>query len=179
MGRVLFAGSSSIGLWPTLEDDFRQLDSFRRSFGGSTYADVLYYAARIILPYRPRAIVLYAGDNDVAAGMTIAAIRADADALLDGIAAELPETRIYILSVKPSPSRMHLWIAMQAVNTALCELAATRPRCRYIDITPVMFDSDGTVRTELFTEDLLHMNADGYRAWTAIITPVLEADEPR
>ena len=177
MGRVLFAGSSSIGLWPTLEDDFRELDAFRRSFGGSQYEDVLYYTNRIILPYRPRAIVFYAGDNDIAAGKTTAQICDDVRALLDRIAGELPATRCYLLSIKPSPSRFHLWPAYQQVNQELRALAKTHPHCQYVDITTVMLHPDGAVREELFTDDMLHMNADGYRAWVAVIKPLLLADD--
>jgi len=177
MGRVLFSGSSSIGMWPTLEDDFRELDAFRRGFGGSQYEDVLYYAERIILPYRPRAVILYAGDNDIASGKTSAQICADVRALLDHISGTLPDTRLYILSIKPSPSRFFLWPEYQRVNADLCALAEAYPRCRYIDVTAGMLHTNGAVREEFFTEDMLHMNADGYRAWVSIIKPILLADE--
>jgi hypothetical protein len=51
--------------WRTLADDMKPLDVINRGFGGSQIAQVNHYVARIVINYRPRAVVLYAGENDL------------------------------------------------------------------------------------------------------------------
>src|SRR5215212_771989 len=63
---ILFVGSSTIRLWQTA-DGFPDLPVINRGFGGSTIPDVSRFAERIVFKYKPRTIVFYAGDNDIAA----------------------------------------------------------------------------------------------------------------
>ena len=69
-GVVVFVGSSSIAAWTTLATDFPGIKSINRGFGGSELADVVFYADRIVIPYHPRLVVLYAGENDLWDGKT-------------------------------------------------------------------------------------------------------------
>src|SRR5688572_28291176 len=107
-GGVLFVGSSSIRLWTNIAQDFPNLKVISRGFGGSHLPDTTYFAERIIFPYEPSKIVLYAGDNDIARGRSPEQVAADFRALVEKVHAQLPKTKIYYLAVKPSPSRWHL-----------------------------------------------------------------------
>jgi lysophospholipase L1-like esterase len=169
---ILFVGSSTIRLWKTLAQDFPDLKVINRGFGGSHLSDSTFFADRIILPYQPKTIVLYAGDNDLAAGKTPEQVFADCQAFIQKIRAKLPETRIVYLSIKPSPSRWHLKDQIQAANRMISGLKDDR--LLFIDTYSPMLNPDGQPRAELFQKDNLHMNAEGYKLWTSLIKPYLK-----
>lgn len=172
LGANLFLGSSSIRLWD-LEASFPGYPVVRRGFGGSEVADSVRYAPRIVLPLRPRTIVVYAGDNDIARGKTPEAVRDDFQALVDLVGRELPGARVVFLSIKPSLARWHLADPMRRANDLICALADVRERVEFIDVWPVMLGADGRPRRELLLEDGLHLSADGYRLWASIVRPYL------
>lgn len=171
---VLFAGSSSIRLWPTAES-FPDMPVINRGFGGSTVADVNQYAERIVLKYEPRLIVFYAGDNDVASGKSPQQVFDDTRAFVDLVHARLPNTRIIYLPIKPSLARWAKWSQMQEANNLVKRLTESDPNLEYIDTATPMLGSDGQPRTELFREDGLHLNDAGYREWNDLLRPVLQS----
>ena len=169
-GAVLCLGSSSLRFWhETMGDDLRPLTLIRRGFGGSTMLDVLYFSDRIVVPYRPRAILLYEGDNDLEAGVTPARFLATVQQFLEILHASLPGTRVYILSVKPSPSRWRLWPQMQQANDMLQQMCAADPSLVYLDVATPMLGDDGQPRSEIFLPDNLHLNRRGYEIWTKVV----------
>ncbi|NMC06877.1 MAG: hypothetical protein GYA24_16785 [Candidatus Lokiarchaeota archaeon] len=181
-GKIVFTGSSTIARWNTLEQDMAPLTIIRRGFGGSTIRDVIHYANRIIIPYKPAIIVLYAGDNDIffkhkfgmdarAAGDCLR----DFQAFVDLVHGALPGATIHFVSIKPSPSRANLWPMMADANARIKDYAASTPCIHYIDTTNAMFDVNGQINKNLFKHDMLHLNDDGYARWAAIIKPVLAA----
>jgi lysophospholipase L1-like esterase len=170
---ILFVGSSSIRLWKTLAQDFPHRKVINRGFGGSQIADSLAFADRIILPYKPKTVVLYAGDNDIAAGKSPEDVFADFKALTQKIHAKLPRTRIGFISIKPSPSRWHLVEKIKTANRLIAEFCGRDKRLVYIDVFTPMLRADGTPRPELFVEDKLHLNAKGYELWARIVAPHL------
>ena len=172
-GGVLFVGSSSIRLWPALEADFRGVDVVQRGFGGSELSDVVTYAGRIVLPYRPRLIVLYAGDNDLAAGKSPEAVFADYQTFVTLVQRALPGTRIAFIAIKPSPARWALVDQIRAANALVRGYAAADPRLLYVDVFSPMLGPDGMPREELFVADRLHLNARGYALWRELLLPIV------
>jgi len=172
---ILFVGSSSINFWHTLATDMAPLDVINRGFGGSQLAHVNYYATRIVLPYRPRAIVLYAGDNDLSWPWSKSpqTVLDDFKQFVTIVHTALPGTWIYYVSMKPSPTRWSHWPTEHLANQMIEEFAIAQDHVQFIDITPLMLDANGKVRRELFRWDGLHMNPRGYALWTAIIKPIL------
>lgn len=173
-GAVLFTGSSSIRLWPTLAEDFPELKVIQRGFGGSQMEDLLYYADRIILPYKPSKVVIYEGDNDIADGKEPAQVARHFEKLVKKIHAELPQTEIYYIAIKPSPSRWKLAQPSRAANALIEGYAERTPRVEYIDIWTPMLDEEGQPRPELFVKDMLHMNEKGYAIWVEVLKPHLK-----
>jgi lysophospholipase L1-like esterase len=173
-GQVLFVGSSSIVRWTTLAEDFPSIDLLNRGFGGSQISDVLEFADRVIVAYRPRHVVLYAGDNDADAGRTADEIFADYKGIVERVHAALPDTRISFISMKPSPSRWDRADVMIAGNAMIKAFADADPRLDYIDVWGPMLGVDGTPRAELFVEDMLHMNPHGYVLWRSIVAGYVE-----
>ena len=175
LGCIVFSGSSSIARWETLVDEMKPLDVINRGFGGSQYSDLNRYAKRIVIAYQPRAVVVYEGDNDLAAGSpkTPESVANDARAFVQIIHSALPETWIYIISIKPSQSRWKEWPRMKAANRLIRHFASTQKRVQYIEVTSAMFDTQGNLRADLFVEDGLHPTQKCYALWTSIIKPVL------
>ncbi len=173
-GGVLFVGSSSIRMWKSLAEDFPEDRPINRGFGGCEMADVLFYADRIILPYRPRKIFVYAGDNDLANGKTPEQVLVDFKLLTNKIHQALPETRIVFIAVKPSPSRWNLVEKVRAVNEGAKNLSTTDGKISFADIFTPMLGTDGTPRKELFLEDNLHLNSQGYALWKDVLKPFVD-----
>ena len=169
---VLFVGSSSIRLWDTLAADFPGVPVINRGFGGSELRDSTFYADRIVIPYAPRRIVIYAGENDLHAGRTPQQLEEDFRAFVRRVRRDLPKVRIAYISNKPSPSRANLLEAQRQAN-ALIEAEAGRLHVDYIDVFTSMLDTNGRPREELFGEDRLHMNRAGYELWRQKVAPYL------
>ena len=174
-GSVLFVGSSSIRVWPHLEADFPNIDVLQRGFGGSTLDEVDHYAPRIVLPYCPRLIVLYAGDNDLAEGRTPKQILADFKTFVGLVRPPMPKTRIVFVSIKPSTARVALLAKMREANALVRQYIGTDPSLTYLDVFTPMLGPTGLPRHELFQSDGLHMNAQGYAIWQGLLQPLVSA----
>lgn len=173
-GAVLFVGSSSIRFWTTLDRDFPGLPTLNRGFGGSTIADSARYADRIVIPYRPREIVFYAGDNDVAAGLAPGRILSDFEGFVAKVRAALPGVPIVFISIKPSLARWSLVGRIRRTNALIRAYARTQGELEYLDVFTPMLGPDGRPRKDLFRADGLHMNARGYQLWTRLLGPRLQ-----
>ena len=174
-GGIVFTGASSIRRWETLAAEMKPLDVMNRGFGGSQYSDLNQYAKRIVIAYRPRAVVVYEGDNDLAAGSpkTPEIVANDARQFVKIVHSELPETWIYVMSIKPSYLRWNEWPKMKAANKLIQDYVKTQERVQYIDVATPMFDAQDKPPRDLFVEDGLHPTAKCYALWTSIIKPVL------
>ena len=172
-GAVLFVGSSSIRLWQSLAEDFPETKIINRGFGGSEIADSTFYAERIVIPYRPQMVLLYAGDNDLANGKTPRQVFEDYKAFVGRVHRKLPATKIAFIAIKPSPSRASLLRSQKDANGLIKDYASHDKRLIYIDVVTPMLGGDGKPRPELFGPDELHMNREGYRLWKSVIAPYL------
>ncbi len=173
---VLFIGSSSIRFWDTLATDFPGVPAINRGFGGSEIRDSTWYADRIVVPYAPRMIVLYAGDNDLSSGRSPLQLRDDFRSFVARVRHDLPGVKIAYISNKPSPSRTRLLPAQREANSLIRQDIAMMKRVQFIDIFTPMLDAQGQPRAELFREDQLHMNPAGYQLWKQVVAPYLAAD---
>jgi lysophospholipase L1-like esterase len=175
---IVFTGSSSITLWKTLEQDMAPLSVINRGFGGSKIHQVAQYVDRIVVPYHPRAVVLFAGTNDIAEPKpkTAQEVYEGYLAFVKAVHARLPETPIYYISITPTPLRWKLWPIVREANRLIEAHTTTDPRLHFIDMTGVILGNDGMPNRELFRMDRLHPNPKGYARWTATIKPILQAD---
>jgi lysophospholipase L1-like esterase len=172
-GAVLFVGSSSIRLWSTLAEDFPGVPVINRGFGGSEIADSTRYADRIVIPYHPRRIVIYAGDNDIAKGKSPLQVADDFRAFVEKVRAALPDVPISYICIKPSLQRWKLVDKIKQADHLIEQYAGGEKSIDYIDVFAPMLGPDGTPRKELFRDDGLHLNAKGYALWASIIRPRL------
>ncbi len=174
---ILFVGSSSIRKWTTLARDLPGHKVFNRGFGGSELSDSIYYFNRIVLPYKPKMIVLYAGSNDINAGKTPEMVVDDFKAFVQKVESTLPDTKVAFISINTSPSRWKDVEKVKQANREIAGITAGNKRLIFIDTFPALLDSDGKPRPELYLQDRLHLNAKGYAIWTSIIAPYLGQPE--
>lgn len=172
-GGVLFIGSSSIRRWESLAADFPNAPVVNRGFGGSHIIDSVFFADRIVLPYEPETIFLYAGDNDVADGKDAAAVFRDFRLFAKTVHRALPGTKIVFISIKPSIKRWHLAPTMQRANNLVRDFAQKDERLAFADIWTPMLNEAGRPKKNLFVDDNLHINHEGYQVWKEVILPML------
>jgi lysophospholipase L1-like esterase len=170
---ILFTGSSSIRLWKNLEESFEKKKVLNRGFGGSGIGDLIYYADRIVYPYRPKQIVIYSGENDIAGGKTPEQVFSDFKILFTGIRQKLPNTPVAFISMKPSPSRADKFEQIKEANQLISNFLKTQKKAAYINVFDKMLDENGQPRAGLFLLDRLHMNEEGYAIWTKEVKPFL------
>ncbi|MDQ0037969.1 lysophospholipase L1-like esterase [Variovorax boronicumulans] len=170
-GGVVFVGSSTVRMWTRLAQDFARVPGgvVNRGFGGSTLADCSLFARELVVRYKPRQVVVYAGDNDLAEGRTPLQVLDSFARFANTVRAELPDARISFISVKPSPSREQLMPQIRETNHVISAYLNLLPNSEFIDIYTPMLGADGRPRMELFRGDRLHMTDEGYRLWHSVI----------
>jgi len=169
---IVAVGSSSVRLWKSAEG-LPDLRIINRGFGGSQIADSVRYAERIILPYKPRVVVVYAGGNDINAKKTPEQVADDFKALVAKIHGALPKTKVYFISINPNVARKSQDARCRKLNALIEEFTKTDPRLGYIDTAGPMRAEDGGPRPELLRPDGLHLNDDGYKIWNDVVGAVL------
>ena len=172
---ILFVGSSSIRRWESLTQDMAPMSVINRGFGGSTIPEVIYYADRIILPFHPKLLVLYCGENDLANDNTKAnqAVKSFKQ-FIAYMKVNLPDTKVFFVSIKPSISRVQYWTKMQEANAKIIKIMERKSNYYFVDVASEMLDHQGVVLQDIFVEDNLHLNAKGYAIWTDLLKPILE-----
>lgn len=173
---ILFVGSSSFTKWKDVQNYFPDYTIINRGFGGSVLNDVIRYEKDIIFPYKPKQIVIYCGENDVASSDTVSAaiVLERFKKLFTDIRQELPNTAITFISLKPCPSRWQMKDRMIASNKLIKKYLKKKKNTTFVSVWNSMLNADGLPIADIFIEDRLHMNAKGYAIWQKIIEPYLK-----
>lgn len=171
-GGVLFVGSSSIRLWDTAKA-FPDLPAANVGFGGSEVRDCTHFVPRLVTPFRPKTIVFYAGDNDIASGRTAEQVRDDFAAFVAAVRKPLPDCRVLFVAVKPSPKRWKLFGVQSEANALVKAWAAGQSLVGVIDVVTPALGPDGKPKPELFVKDELHLSPAGYEIWHAAVKNAL------
>lgn len=171
-GSLVFVGSSTIRLWD-LKQSFPGYETLNRGFGGSQMSDVVRYMDRIVIPYRPRAVVLYEGDNDIASGKKPEEVFLDFKKFAERLFEKLPVTQLVVISIKPSPARWEQYPQMQEANARIRAYCEQRARCHFVEIGPALLDATGQPNPKYYVEDRLHLNAEGYARCAKVLEPYL------
>ncbi|MCD6052045.1 MAG: Argininosuccinate lyase [Verrucomicrobia bacterium] len=166
---IIFVGSSSIKKWTTLKQDFPKHKVVNHGFGGSVISDSVFFADRIVTPYKPKMVVMYAGDNDLGGGKTPEVVAADFKAFTEKVWAANKKTKIAYIAIKPSIKRWNLVDKVKEANSLIEAYCKSDKRLDFIDVFPAMLGTDGKPRPELLVEDGLHMTPEGYKLWTSIV----------
>lgn len=176
-GGILFVGSSSIRMWD-VQHSFPELLVVNRGFGGSQIEDSTHFAERILGTHEPRAIVFYAGDNDIGSGKSAETVASHFEQFVTKVRGKLPETQILFIAIKPSGSRWKHIETQRAANARIRAFCERGPRLTFVDVEKPMLGKDGQPREELFLKDRLHMTAAGYKVWNDLLRPQLSKLTP-
>jgi len=172
---ILLIGSSSFTKWTDVQDYFPGYTIINRGFGGSTLLDEIRYVNDIVFPYQPKQIIIYCGENDLASSDTVtAAMVLDRFKQLFQMIRDKSEAPIAYISMKPSPSRRHLFPKMREGNQLIKDFLATQKNTAFIDVHQKMLDLTGEPLPEIFLDDSLHMNAKGYAIWKKEMEPYMQ-----
>lgn len=174
---IVFVGSSSIRLWDSLAQDMAPLPVIQHGFGGAKLGDVVHYADRLVSAHQPRAVVIFAGTNDITPehAKLPEVLLASYQAFVGRVRAVQPELPILFIAITPSPLRWSVWPIAQEANALVSQYSATDPNLYVVDTAPVLLGEGGEPRDDLYIFDGLHLSEAGYAAWTATIRPALEA----
>jgi hypothetical protein len=174
---IVFIGSSSIRLWKNLERDMAPLPVIKRGFGGSKIRDAAVYSNRIVTNYKPKIVVLFSGTNDLA-GNELDKQPAD---ILNGFATfvtkvrqDLPDVKIYNISITPTRARFNKLAEVKATNALIKNYCEADNKLFFFDLAEQFLTADGQPRDDLFISDGLHLNDAGYKIWVDEMKPVLE-----
>lgn len=171
-GVIVFVGSSSIRRWD-LAKSFDDLNAVNRGFGGSQISDVLHYANEVVLKYKPKKVVFFCGGNDLNKGKPPRQVAADFETFTSLLFKQLPETKLIVLALKPAPVRWSIVDKVRATNELLRAKAKTDKRITFLDGSFNLLLDGGKIREELYVEDRLHLNDDGYKLWANMLAPHL------
>lgn len=177
-GEIVFYGSSSWRLWKDMKTDLAPLPVVNHGFGGSTIPELIHYLNRAVFPYQPKMLVIYGGENDLALGKYKSAEQMfdSYRELITLVKNRFPTTKICYVSMKLSPSRRKHWETFKKGNALIKMFTAgcTEKNLSYVDINPLLFNANGSVKGELYTQDSLHLNPQGYREYAKVLVPYLK-----
>jgi lysophospholipase L1-like esterase len=176
---VVFYGSSSIRLWKSLQQDFSGYAVLNCGFGGSRLSDCVRYANRLVLPRKPSAIVIYAGDNDLAGGTPPEKVFQSFSQLFTIFRTYSPSIPIAFVSVKVSPARLMFLENILKFNRLVEDFLKTQPETEYIDVCSDMLGQDRKPIQALFVSDQIHLSPAGYQILRKEIGEFLSQDCPR
>lgn len=171
---ALFVGSSSIRLWENLRESFPKLKIINRGFGGSRLEDVNHYFDVIVAPYRPKTIVLYAGENDVNDGIAPETLAESYRKFAAMARAKFPKTKIFYVSIKPSPSRWNIADKFRRANDLIKAEIAEDKQGEFVDVFTPMLGANGEPLPDIYVPDNLHLNDKGYAIWRKVLEKFLK-----
>ena len=177
-GQIVATGSSSMRFWDhSIHRDFAPMPIISRGFGGSNINDLLVHLDAIVLKHRPGAVIIYEGDNDIAQGVPVTVVLETFEKVVARILDDNAETRIYLISVKPSITRESLWAEMVEVNQGIQTISKSKENVFYVDVATPMLNIDGSRNPDLYVSDGLHMSQAGYDIWRDVVVPFVKRQE--
>ncbi|WP_379084948.1 GDSL-type esterase/lipase family protein [Pedobacter sp. UC225_65] len=171
---ILFIGSSTFTNWKDVQTYFPGHVIINRGFGGSSLPNVINYVPDIVFPYDPKQIVIYCGENDFTGGATPQIVVDRVKQLIELIRTKYPKVPLVYISIKPSPSREKYMPQMVEANGMIAKMVKKMKKVKFVNTYNAMFNPDGTIMTDIFLKDNLHMNAKGYAIWQKIMEPYLK-----
>lgn len=168
---IMFAGSSSIRLWESINRDMLPYNVIQRGYGGAKLSDFAIYAGRIIYPHRCQAIVIFIG-NDITGSEDDKSPQEAANLFrktLYIIRRKFVDIPVFWISITPTEARWKVWPEIKKANALIKNICFNHRNTYFINTEQAFLDSHGLPKPELFQDDKLHLNGDGYKIWAGII----------
>ena len=176
---IMLVGDSQFYRWKTLAEDLPGYTIVNRGIDSLTMTDVAFFANRLVLPYKPRMIVVHAGGNDVNTGRSPQQVLGDFQALVRAVRASMPAVPIVFSSVTPGPGRWNQAAVRTETNRLIESYTASQPNLAFLDLWTPMLTADGQPREDLWVEDRIHPNHTGYQLRAKLMLPILGPPDKR
>ncbi|WP_026951185.1 GDSL-type esterase/lipase family protein [Algoriphagus mannitolivorans] len=172
-GATVFTGSSTIRMWNNLQETFPTENLINTGFGGSKASDLERHLFPLVIKFEPSRVFIYEGDNDLWADVPVSEILQSLDNIVTRIHLVNPNVKVYLIGAKPSPSRWTKKDNYMIFNQMLKEYCQTKEEVEFVDTWQALTDAAGNPRPELYIQDMLHLNAEGYKVWEGIFKSIL------
>ncbi len=172
---ILFVGSSSIRRWDDMATDMKPWPTIRRGYGGAKFSDLAVFVERLVYPHDFDALVIFVA-NDVAGKDTDKQPEEVLELfkyVVERVRIKFPNQPIFFIAVTPTSSRFDFWPQIQKVNTLVREYSENTENLYFIETASHYLNEQGEPRDELFVDDRLHLNRDGYQLWGRLISAAL------
>jgi len=170
---ILLAGDSQFFRWKTFEEDLPGYTIINRGIDSFQTSDLIYFTDRLVLPYKPRMIVMHVGGNDVNSGKSPERILEDFKTFVAKVRTVMPDVPIAFSSTTPGPARISEWEKRKQTNKLIKDYIATQQHLLFIDLWDAMLTPDGKAREDLWVADRIHPNHEGYLIRVKIMRPML------
>ena len=165
---IIFYGSSTIRLWKSLNEDFKDVDVINLGFGGA-YIDSLSKNFNLLINFlNPKAIVIYLGGNDLNLSLSPEEVIFKIKKFVEKINEKYPNTNIGYITIKPSVERKNKLSDIKKINKGVKLIANDIPNLVYIDVYNKLLDK-GKVTSKFLLQDGLHLNKEGYKVLTRAV----------
>jgi lysophospholipase L1-like esterase len=175
-GEVLLCGSSFMEFWESSETDLAPLTTYNAGVTSTVVSDWDKWVDKLIVPFKPRAVVIYVGSNDIHGSIGSkegGRVAEEVKTLFEKIHEKLPNTVVYYISIAPTIAREKVWNEAEKCNKAVEKYCGEKDYLRFIDCTPALLNADGSLKKEIYKSDTLHFNEKGYEIWKSVIAPIL------
>jgi len=172
-GAILLAGDSQFDRWKTFQEDLAGYTVINRGIDSFRTADLIQYADRLVIQYKPRLVLLHVGGNDLHGGKTPEQLLADTKTLIARIRAGLPGVPIVWSSTTPGPARWDEREKRVAANALVKQWIAGEQGLSYVDLWSAMLTPDGQPREDIWVTDRVHPNHEGYLIRVRLTKPLL------
>ena len=173
---ILFAGSSSIRLWTSLEKDMSPYHIIKRGYGGAHLSDFSVFAPRIFGNHKCQALVLFIA-NDITGSesdRTPQEVASLFRTVVKTFRSANPEAPVFWIEITPTSSRWKVWPEIQKANALVKNSCNKFKNTYFISTRDAFLNEKGLPKDELFVDDKLHLNEKGYQVWTGIIKKELD-----
>ncbi len=167
---IVFTGSSSVRMWHDVQQRFPNKNIINTGFGHSQMYDLDLFVEDLVIQYNPKLVFIYEGDNDIVSKKSILDIMETLDKIIKKIKTKNKDTKIVLISVKPSIKRWHLKRKYRKLNRKFKRYSKQDGNIYYADIWNIMLERRNKINSSLFLSDGLHMNSIGYDLWTQVLT---------
>ena len=181
-GQIVFLGDSITDLC-VLKNYYTNLDLelYNRGISGDTTIDLKNRLDVSAIDIKPSVIVLMIGTNDINWGRSVSAILETYEEILNELYLNLPELKLYIMSVIPQNKDLESYTPfnvdnhiskIKELNLKLVELAV-KYDATYVDLYPLLLDNEGYLDKK-YSDDGLHLNHNGFVVWSNLLSEYLK-----
>lgn len=160
---IWLVGSSSIYRWKSAAADLDGWQVRNRGIEGARLPELQQRLDLTTEMGLPSAIIFYAGENDLADGVGAPVVLDHLEHLATTLMRRAPSAKLFIVSMKPSPTRWANRPAQLAVDEGLRRFVRRGANIELIEAGDLLLS--GGKPGDFYREDGIHLSPAGYARW--------------